>query len=622
MENPIAVTRTQSKHFTNPVNAQVHRRVYEPGAAGDLRFVTRSLLLLLWAMVSLGNLAPIHAQSQGTPVTRGTQRHKEPVDKPTARLVAGAPAIEFNNIIESSGIKFKLKNDVTPRHYTIETMTGGVAVFDYNNDGLSDIFFTNGAAIPSLEKIDPSYWNRLFRNNGNGTFTDVTESAGLQGAGYSMGVAAGDYDNDGFVDLYVTGVNRNQLFHNNGNGTFTDVTEKAGVNGVIPKYGKTWSVAAGWFDYNNDGLLDLFVVNYLNYNIKTAARWVVRGLPAYCSPVDYQGTPNILYRNNGDGTFTDVSEKSHISQFIGKGMGVAFSDYDNDGFTDVFVSNDTFQNYLLHNNGDGTFSEAALLSGVAYNANGKAMAGMGVDFRDLDNDGKPDVFETTMFGDGFPLFRNLGGGQFQDVAGAAGLTSITSRLTAWGTGVFDFDNDGNKDIFTANAAILDNSMELDHRPYAMPNGLFRNKGKLQFEDLSASAGAGFAAPAAHRGAAFGDLNNDGKIDIVVTTLNGAPQVLMNRTANENHWIILKLVGVKSNRDGLGTKIKLTTSLGSQYAEATTAVGYNSSSDKRVHFGLGNAGVIDSIDLSWPSRIKQTLKNVKVDQVFEIKEAAQ
>ena len=535
-------------------------------------------------------------------------------------MVPATSAVQFENILQHSKIKFKLKNSVSPQRYTFETMTGGVAVFDYNNDGLLDIFFTNGAAIPSLEKSDPSYSNRLFRNNGDGTFTDVTEKAGLQGIGYSMGVAAGDYDNDGFVDLYITGVNRNQLFHNNGDGIFTDVTEKAGVGGIVPKLGKAWSVAAGWFDYNNDGLLDLFVVNYLNYKIKTATLCVQQGLPAYCSPVDFLGTPNILYRNNGDGTFTDVSEQSHISQYVGKGMGLAFGDYDNDGFADIFVSNDTFENYLLHNNGDGTFTNVAMLAGVAYNAYGKAIAGMGADFRDIDNDGRLDIFETAMFGEGFPLYKNLGDGQFQDVAGAAGLGALTSRSTAWGVGIFDFDNDGNKDLFTANADILDNAMELAHRPFALPNRVFRNKGDLAFEDLSSKAGTSLLVPAPHRGAAFGDLNNDGKIDVVVTVLNGPPEIWMNRSSNRNHWIILKLVGVKSNRDGLGTKVKVTTFLGTQHNQATTAVGYNSSSDKRVHFGLGSAGVVETIALTWPSGIKQVLKNVKADQVLTVTES--
>ncbi|MGB0040059.1 MAG: CRTAC1 family protein, partial [Terriglobales bacterium] len=542
-------------------------------------------------------------------------------------VVPGVAAIQFENVIEQSKIKFKLKNSVSPQHYTFETMTGGVAVFDYNNDGLLDIFFTNGAAIPSLEKTDASYSNRLFRNNGDGTFTDVTEKAGLKGMGYSMGVAAGDYDNDGFVDLYVVGFNRNQLFHNNGDGTFTDVTEKAGVGGFVPKLGKAWSVAAGWFDYNNDGLLDLFVVNYLNYSIKTATLCGYKGLPAYCAPLDFLGTPDILYRNNGDGTFTDVSEQSHISQYIGKGMGLSFADYDNDGFTDIFVSNDTFENFLLHNNGDGTFTNVAALSGVAYNAYGKAIAGMGTDFRDIDNDGRPDIFESAMFGESFPLYKNLGDGQFEDVSGSAGLSGLTTRSTGWGVGVFDFDNDGNKDLFTANADILDNAMDLAHRPYPLPNRVFRNKGDMAFEDVSAHAGAAFSVPAAHRSAAFGDLNNDGKIDVVVTVLNGAPEIWMNRSGarngrNQNHWIILKLVGVKSNRDGLGTKVKITTTLGTQYNQATTAVGYNSSSDKRVHFGLSSAGVVDSIELMWPSGIKQVVKNVKADQILTVTESGQ
>jgi len=528
--------------------------------------------------------------------------------------------IVFENTVDASKIHFVLKNSVSPQRYSIETMTGGVALFDYNNDGLLDIFFTNGAEIPSLEKSNTGFDNRLFRNNGDGTFTDVTEKAGLAGVGYSMGVAAGDYDNDGFVDLYVSGFNRNQLLHNNGDGTFTDVTEKAGVSGTIPGKGKPWSVAAGWIDYNNDGLLDLFVVNYLDYSISTAHSCQTDNIVDYCSPSEYRGTPNILYRNNGDGTFTDVSPQSHISQYVGKGMGVAFADYDGDGFTDIFVSNDTFPNFLFHNNGDGTFRDVALQAGVAYTENGKTVAGMGTDFRDIDNDGRPDIFHAAMFGDTFPLYRNLGNGQFEDVTDITGIAAMTTRLTAWGTGIFDFDNDGNKDIFAAGSAILDNSMEVNHKPYPLPNELYRNLGKMVFKDVSAQAGARFFVPAAHRGAAFGDLNNDGKVDIVVSVLNGEPQLLMNKSPNQNHWIVLKLVGVADNRDGLGTKVKITTASGAQYNEATTAVGYNSSSDKRVYFGLGSATVVDRIELAWPTGVKQVLKNVKADQILTIVES--
>ncbi len=553
------------------------------------------------------------------PSIAAAQHHAAHPAHPTART--NTPAIRFQDIYLTSKIHFTLRNDVSPQRYTFETMTGGVALFDYNNDGLLDIFFANGASIPSLEKSSPSYYNRLYRNNGDGTFTDVTKQAGLEGLGYSMGVAVGDYDNDGYEDLYVTGVNHNQLFHNNGDGTFTDVTKQAGVEGTIPGYGKAWGQTAGWIDYNNDGHLDLFVVNYLNYNIRTATHCVQNGHPAYCSPVDFLGTPNILYRNNGDGTFTDVSVQSHIAQFVGKGMGTSFADYDGDGYTDIFVSNDTFQNYLLHNNGDGTFSEVGMTAGVAYNTFGNVVAGMGTDFRDLNNDGKPDIFQTAMFGEGFPLYTNQGGGQFQDVTGSTRLGMLTSRLTAWGAGIYDFDNDGYKDLFTADSDILDNAMEIAHRPYALPDGLFRNRGNFTFDDVAQQAGKEFSAPAPHRGAAFGDLNNDGKIDIVVTALNGPPQILINRTASTNHWILLNLVGTKSNRDGLGTRIKITTALGSQWNHATTCVGYNSSSDKRVHFGLGSAKLIKTIELDWPSGIHQVLHDVKADQILTVKEGA-
>jgi enediyne biosynthesis protein E4 len=531
------------------------------------------------------------------------------------------PAIVFENTIKASKINFLLKNSVSPQRYSIETMTGGVALFDYNNDGLLDVFFTNGAEIPSLKKTNPSFHNKLFRNNGDGTFTDVTEKAGLAGVGYSMGVAAADYDNDGFVDLYVTGFNCNQLFHNNGDGTFTDRTDKAGVNGFL-KQGKPWSVAAGWVDYDNDGLLDLFVVNYLDYSLSTAHICKTGDIVDYCAPGEYRGTPNILYRNNGDGTFSDVSQQSHISRYVGKGMGVAFADYDGDGFTDIFISNDSIPNFLLHNNGDGTFTDVALQANVAYDEDGKAVAGMGTDFRDIDNDGLPDIFLTAMYGDNFPLYRNAGKGQFEDVADASGLARMTARYTAWGTGIFDFDNDGKKDIFAAGSAILDNSMEVNHQPYPLPNFLYRNLGNMRFQDVSGEAGASFSVPAAHRGAAFGDLNNDGKVDIVVAVLNGEPQLLMNRSQNHNHWIILKLVGVADNRDGLGTRVKITTANGVQYNVATTAAGYNSSSDKRVYFGLQDATVVDEIELVWPTGVTQVLNHVMADQILTIVQRGQ
>jgi enediyne biosynthesis protein E4 len=528
-------------------------------------------------------------------------------------------AITFDDIRQKSGLDFILNNSVTSRKYSIETMAGGVALFDYNNDGWLDIFFTNGARLPEMDKSNPEYFNRLFRNNGDGTFADVTSSAGIKGTAYAMGVAAGDYDNDGFVDLYVTGVNQNQLLHNNGNGTFTDVTLKSGTAGIHPKIGKLCAITAGWFDYNNDGKLDLFVNNYLLWSIENNPPCHYHGIPGYCHPREFQGTPNILYRNNGDGTFTDVSGSSHIGDFVGKGMGLAFADYDRDGWMDVFVSNDNFRNFLFHNKRDGTFEEVGIISGVSTIDNGSVVAGMGADFRDLDNDGYPDIFQTAMYGDTFPLFKNLGDGFFNDIREASGIARQSSRLTAWGNGIIDFDNDGFKDLFTANAAILDTAEMAHNLPSKLPNALFRNAGNGTFQDVSLRAGREFINPSAHRGTAFGDFNNDGRIDIVVTSLNSSPQLFKNNTMAGGHWLLLQLVGGASNRDGVGAQIKITTASGSQYNQVTTAVGYNSSSDKRVHFGLGKVSKVDRIEIQWPSGIHQVLADIKSDQILMVNE---
>jgi hypothetical protein len=528
--------------------------------------------------------------------------------------------ISFENQIERSGMSFVLNNGHTPEKYQIETMTGGVAALDYNNDGFLDIYFTNGAHLPDMAKSSPKFFNRLYRNKGDGTFTDATEAAGVSGNGYANGVACGDYDNDGFVDMYVAGVNHNQLFHNNGNGTFTDFTAKAGLLGYHSKYGKTYAITAGWFDYDRDGYLDLILINYVNWSLATASPCSAKGLKAYCSPDTYEGLPNQLFRNNRDGTFTDVSEVSRIGKHVGKGMGVAFADHEGDGFIDIFVANDTFRNFLFRNNGDGTFSETGVFTGVAYNEDGRSVAGMGADFRDIDNDSRPDIFETAKYADVFPLYRNQGE-QFADVSKPAGLAVTTSRLTGWGNGIFDFDNDGWKDLFTANGAILDNAPEIDHLPYLLPNLVLRNNRNGTFSNVSLQAGASFMAPAAHRGAAFGDFDNDGRIDAVTTSLNAAPQLWMNRSVNDNHWLLIRLVGTTSNRDSLGARIKITTPSGaSQFNHATTAVGYNASSDKRVHFGLGAESEVKMIEIVWPSGAIQTLSKVRADQIITIRES--
>ena len=514
-----------------------------------------------------------------------------------------------------------MDNCATGRKHQIETMLSGVAILDYNNDGLMDLYFVNGAHLPDMDKSDPRYWNRLYRNNGDGTFTDVTEKAGVRADGYGMGAAAADYDNDGWVDLYVTGVNRNQLFHNNGDGTFSDVTEKAGVTGVHPKLGKTWSISAGWFDYDNDGRLDLFVTNYVNWSLDKEPVCKSDGVPAYCSPNSYTGQPNMLFHNNGDGTFTDVSDATGIGKHIGKGMGVAFADYDGDGFTDVFVSNDTFRNFLFHNNGNGTFSEDGIAAGVAFNEDGKSIAGMGTDFRDVDNDGRPDIFVTGMIGDTFPLFRNRGK-DFTDVTRAWGIAAPTARMTGWGAGIADFDNDGRKDLFAACAAILDNAEQLEHLPSKLPNKILRNLGGGHFTDVSALAGPAFSVPEAHRGAALGDLDNDGRMDVVVNVQNSRPEILLNRSPAGNHWLLVKLVGTRSNRDGLGARLKATIDNRTVlYNHATTGTGLSSSSDPRVHFGLGPAKTAEKLEIWWPSGIHQALTGVKADQILTVRESA-
>jgi enediyne biosynthesis protein E4 len=530
------------------------------------------------------------------------------------------PKIEFENAVSTSGIRFTEDNSASPHKFQIETMTGGVALFDYNNDGLLDIYFANGARLPDLDKSDPKFFNRLYRNNGDGTFTDVTEAAGVRGDYYSMGIAAADYDNDGHQDLFVAGANGFQLFHNEGDGTFIDVTAKAGLLKTHPDLAHSFSVAAGWFDYDNDGHLDLMIINYLKWSVATDVSCTTKGIRAYCSPNSYAGTSNLLFHNNGDGTFTDVSESSGILQQIGKGMGVAFADYDGDGFVDIFVTNDTFRNFLFHNNGNGTFTEVGILEGVAYNEDGKSIASMGVDFRDIDNDGRPDAFITAMRGDTFPLFHSSSRDFFEDRTMVSKIGAETRKLTAWGTGIFDFDNDGWKDIFIANAAILDNSEVIDNLPYKLPNTILQNNGDGTFADVSATAGRTFQVPAAHRGAAFGDLNNDGLIDAVTNCLDSAPEVWINRTRCGNHWLLINLVGSKSNRDGLGATIKLTSAGGTQYNQATTSVGYGSASDKRVHFGLGSDKIVQQIKILWPSGITQTLSNVAADQVLVVHEA--
>ncbi len=526
--------------------------------------------------------------------------------------------IVFHNVARSAGVNFVLKNSASPNKYQIETMPAGVAVLDFDNDGFEDIYFVNGAAIPGLAKADASYWNRLYRNNGDGTFTDVTARAGVAGDGYSMAAAVGDYDNDGWEDLFVAGVNRDILYRNNGDGTFSDVTRKAGL--TAPGAGKPWSISAGWFDYDNDGWLDLFVVNYCKWapDKDPYCGENKPGYRAYCHPKLYEGLPDALYHNNRDGTFTDVSAAAGIGAYVGKGMAVAFADYDGDGRLDAFVTNDTERNFLFHNDGGGRFSERGIRAGVAFNIDGRAVSSMGVDFRDIDGDGRPDLVTTALSNESFSIFRNLGKGLFMDAGYASGLTALSLPWAGWGVGLFDLNNDGAKDIFTANAHVRDNEELYGSRTYRQPNSIFANAGGMRFVDAR-----GIAAPAqraAHRGCAFGDFDNDGRVDIVVSCLNEHAELLMNASDPRQHWLDLLLTGRRSNRDAIGAAVRLISASGAvQYNHVTTAVGYASSSSRRVHFGLGGEGEIRNVEIRWPSGAMQTIDHPKSDQLLRITE---
>ena len=539
-----------------------------------------------------------------------------------AQNSSAAPGpIRFEDVTAKSGIHFTTENAATPNKNQIETMVAGVALLDYDGDGYLDIYLVNGAAIPSLTKDSPKYWNRLYHNNHDGTFTDVTEKAGLAGAGYGMGVAVGDYDNDGRPDIFLGSVTGNQLFHNNGDGTFTDVTEKAGLGGAKYKGKKMWSTGGGWFDYNNDGLLDLFVVNYCVWDVNHDPLCLLKdGVRAYCHPKHYESLHNTLYRNNGDGTFTDVSEQTGIAPHFGKGMSVSFADYDGDGYLDAFVANDTTPAFLFHNRGGKKFEEVGVVTGVAFAPDGSSLSGMGSDFRDVNNDGRPDVWYTAVEHEMFPLLINSGHGDFDDLTNANGLHA-TTEMSGWSNGIYDFDNDGWKDLFVARANVVDNINELiSNRRFPEPNSIFRGAGNGKFEDVSKTAGADFQIEAVHRGAAFGDLDNDGRIDAVVTVLGGQVRILRNVSPGGNHWILLKLVGTRSNRMGIGAQIRIATPDGrTQWNEVTTAVGYASSSDSRAHFGLGANRTIKEMEIRWPSGVKQTLRDVESDRVLTVEE---
>ncbi|MGO9086666.1 MAG: CRTAC1 family protein [Terriglobales bacterium] len=515
-------------------------------------------------------------------------------------------------------IPFSLDSCETPQRHAPETMAGGVAVFDYDNDGNLDIFFTNGADITTLKKDSPKYSNHLFHNNGDGTFTDVTEKAGLAGTGYDIGVAIGDYDNDGYEDIFVAGVYRNTLYHNNGDGTFTDVTEKSGLAKIDKEYGPLWSVGAAWVDVNNDGLLDLFVVNYMSWNVNKEPPCTFEDKPEYCHPKFYKELPNQLFLNMGNGKFVDVSAESGIRAHPGKGMGVGVADYDGDGLPDILVSNDKLFNFLFHNQGNARFEEVAFDAGVALPQHGNLISGMGVDFKDLNNDGYPDIVIVALDNETFPVFQNDGKGGFVEVTLRTGMTGLSNPMSAYSPNIADFDNDGWKDIFVSRGHVQSPNMA-GRSQIDQPNTVFRNLGGSKFSALTDEAGFTVLPPKRHRGAAVGDFNHDGKLDVVVTALSAPAEIWMNDSPDGNHWLELALEGTRSNRDGIGAKIKIVAGGRAQYDQVSHAAGYASSSAGPVHFGLGSAKIADEIEIRWPSGTKQMLKNIPADRVLHIKE---
>jgi hypothetical protein len=528
----------------------------------------------------------------------------------------------FVDVTEKLGIHFRQQASPTSKKYLLEAMGSGVALFDYDNDGRLDIFFANGARLEDPtprgsipKKDDPKFWNRLYHQKSDGTFEDVTERAGLTGFGYSTGVAVGDYDNDGSEDLYVAGYGRGTLYHNNGNGTFTDVTAAAGVAG------SGWMTSAAWVDYDNDGRLDLVVARYMQWDFDDVfcGRREKGGYRSYCHPDLFKPESLLLFHNDGGGKFTEVAHRAGIDK-PGKGLGLAIADYDHDGFMDILLANDSMPQYLFHNRGNGTFEEVALPSGAGLDGNGNSFAGMGVDFEDYNNDGWPDIIITDLANQRYALYTNLKDGTFDYSTAVSGLSAISLLHSGWGVRFLDYDNDGWKDLLIVQSHVIDTiQLSEPHLRYRESPLLLQNDKGKRFVDVSAGSGEVFHQEWAARGLAVGDINNDGKLDAVVTSNDGPAWVLLNETETANHWITLNLVGTKSNRDAIGAQVKVSTLAGDQFGTVTTSSSYQSSGDKRLHFGLGTSESIREIDIRWPSGIRQVLHDQKPDQIVKITE---
>ncbi|NWG13807.1 MAG: CRTAC1 family protein [Acidobacteria bacterium] len=533
-------------------------------------------------------------------------------------------SITLVNLAPGNGLSFRQINYATDMKYPFETLGGAAAAFDYDNDGLPDLLFLNGSPSPEHIKKDPACYNRLFRNLGGNRFADVTERSGLSGAGkqgYPQGIATGDYDNDGDVDVLITNYGDNVLYRNNGDGTFSDVTAAAGVL----MNGHPFKASACWLDYDNDGFLDLFVTHYFQWTFaENGDDWCGERKPGYrtyCSPTVFKPLPNVLYRNNRDGTFTDVSELAGFSAHPGKGMGVAIADYDDDGFMDIFVTNDKMPNFLYRNEGNGTFTEVAMETGVSANERGTMVSGMGCDFKDFNNDGRPDIFYADLVAECFTLFQNQKEGFFTDVTFPSNMVGQSSGFSGWSNKFMDVDNDGWKDIFVAGSHVVDN-VELYNPKYRYkdPCMVFRNLANGKLENITTRLGSDMQTLGAWRGVAVADFDRDGVLEVAVSRLNDTAFYFDRKESPANHWVVLELRGTKSNRDAIGSRLKLTLPSGlTLYEHVTTANGIYSASDKRVHFGLGKADRIASLEIRWPSGIVQTITNLEIDRHYVIEE---
>ena len=584
------------------------KNLAKPAARGGRSGSRRAFFVALF-----GLLVPC-AGAQKAP--EATVRAEGSVQAAGAKLEAA----KFTDETSALGINFEYVASHTSKKYLIETMGSGVALFDYDNDGRLDIFVANGTPLKDPtpkgtipQKAGPNDWNRLYHQKSDGTFEDVTEKAGLQGVGYGMGVAVGDYDNDGFEDLYVTAYGGNRLYHNNGDGTFADVTVRAGVAG------NGWSTSAAWVDLDGDGLLDLVVLRYIQWDFDDIWCGERReGYRAYCHPDIFRAIAPLVYHNDGKGHFTEIAEKAGLG-LPGKELGIAFVDYDGDGRIDLFIANDSMPEFLYHNKGAAKFEEVALSAGVAVDGEGHSYAGMGVDFADYNNDGLPDLVVTDLAIQMYALYRNNGDGTFTYDSYPSGIGRMSMKHSGWGVRFLDYDNDGWKDLLVTQGHDLDTiQLTFPDLRYKEPMLLARNTGK-GFIDVSAQAGEVFQKVWVGRGLSIGDIDNDGRLDAVVTTNDGALHVLHNSTQTQNHWLTLELVGHLSNRDAIGAEVKVVTAKGSQWATVTTGGSYLSSSDKRVHFGLGFETTARTIEIRWPSGIRQTLKDIRGDQFLQVQE---